>query len=281
MGRALLMLTPALLVVVGLFGGGLAVSVAESVGYFEGGALTLRHYSGLAEDVEVRASLGITLGVAVAVTALSATGGLLIAVVLRPQGRWTTLLQVPVAIPHLTFAFVLMHLLSPSGVVARVGHALGWTPEPADFPELIQDPYGIGIVIAYVLKETPFVAVMLVAVLARVGRGYDDAARTLGAGRWQRFRHVTLPLLWAPLISSSVFVFAYVLSAFEAPFLLGRPYPAMIPVVAQRRFVSPDLAERPEAVALAVTASALTAVLVWIYLRFARNILGIKDPVIF
>ena len=81
------------------------------------------------------------------------------------------------------------------------------------------------------------------SVLLRVERDYDDVAKTLGASRWQRLRWVTLPLVAPALLSSSVIVLAFIFNAFEIPFLLGRPYPAMLSVVAQRRFLDIDLAQ--------------------------------------
>jgi len=65
------------------------------------------------------------------------------------------------------------------------------------------------------------------------------AAATLGASAWQRFRYVTLPARVAPsVVSAALLVFAFIFGAFEVPYILGRPYPAMLGVVAQRRFLS-------------------------------------------
>jgi putative spermidine/putrescine transport system permease protein len=65
------------------------------------------------------------------------------------------------------------------------------------------------------------------------------------------------------------------------PYLLGRPYPAMLSVVAQRRYLDVNLAERPGAIAVAVVISAITAVIVWLYLRLARRLTGAEKPLIF
>jgi putative spermidine/putrescine transport system permease protein len=152
---------------------------------------------------------------------------------------------------------------------------------PAGFPAVIGDPYGVGIVIAYVLKETPFIALMVLAVLVKLGDEHEQVARTLGAGRWQRLRFVTLPLVAPAVISSSLIVFAFVFGAFEIPFILGRPYPAMLAVVAQRRFTSPDLGERPGALAFAIVMTLVSILLVWLYGRIARIIVGVERPAVF
>jgi len=177
-------------------------------------------------------------------------------------------------------AVLLINVISQSGLVARVAYAAGFISTPNEFPGLVNDAYGWGIILTYVLKEAPFLAVVAMAMLARIGIEYENLAGTLGAGRWQRFRYVTLPLLAPAVLSASAIVFAFIFGAFEVPFLLGRPYPSMLGVVAQRRFTSIDLAERPDAIALSVWMSLITAMLVWVYLKFARVQVG-ERPSIF
>jgi putative spermidine/putrescine transport system permease protein len=282
------MLAPALSVIGGLFAGGLIFVLVESLGYLSPAgedAFTLEHYRSLLFNREFRASLRLTLALASAVTIISAVLGLGLALVLRDLARHSTmlnlLLQAPLAIPHLAMAVVLINLIAPSGLIARLAYACGLIEGPAGFPAVIGDPYGVGIVIAYVLKETPFIALMVLAVLVKLGDEHEQVARTLGAGRWQRLRFVTLPLVAPAVISSSLIVFAFVFGAFEIPFILGRPYPAMLAVVAQRRFTNPDLGERPGALAFAIVMTLVSILLVWLYGRIARIIVGVERPAVF
>ena len=46
-------------------------------------------------------------------------------------------------------------------------------------------------------------------------------------------------------------VLAFTVGSYEVPFLLGRPFPATLPVVAYQQFRDPDLAARPLAMAIA------------------------------
>lgn len=283
-----LMLAPAIAVLGGLFAGGLGLALVQSLGYFPPTgerSFTPAHYGRLFFDGEFLASLGLTLTLATAATVLSAAAGFLLALALRELARrhpfFHTLLQVPLAVPHLAMAVALINVIAPSGLVARLAYAVGLIAGPADFPALINDRYGVGIVIAYVLKETPFIAIMTLAVLLRVGDEYEQAARTLGASAWQRLRFVTLPMVAPATVSAALVVFAFIFGAFEVPFLLGRPYPAMLSVVAQRRYLSTDLTERPEAIALAVIIAVITGGLVWAYARLARALVGGERPILF
>lgn len=291
MGRSrlqlLLMLAPALLVMLALFAGGLALAFIQSAGCFPPAgenAFSLGHYRDLLADEEFLTSLRLTFVVATVSTVISAAAGLFLALVLRELTVYSrllhTLLQVPLAVPHLAMAVALINLIAPSGLLARLGYAAGFVDNPGEFPQLINDGYGIGIIAVYVLKETPFIALMTLALLVRVGKDYELVAQTLGASMFQRLRHVTLPLVAPAVVSASLVVFAFVFGAFEVPYILGRPYPAMLAVVAQRRFMAIDLAERPEALAVAFLMTFVTAALVGVYMRLARILIGLERPAV-
>src|SRR5215475_2635100 len=285
--RRWLMLSPALAVIGVLFVGGLALAAAQSLGYFAptgANAFTLRHYAALSGDGEVYASLWLTLRLATLATVISAVCALALALGLREFARRSRavnlLLQIPLSAPHLAMAGALITLIAPSGLLARMAYAAGLIQQPADFPALINDRYGAGIVLSYVLKEAPFIALMTLALLARLGDEYEQAARTLGASAWQRFRRVTLPLVAPAVLSSSLMVFAFIFGAFEVPFILGRPFPAMLSVVAQQRYLDVNLAVRPGAIALMSVSALLTAALAWAYLRLTRALIGLERPFI-
>ncbi len=282
------MIGPALLVIAVLFACGLVIALAQSLGYFAPAgesSFTLAHYAHLLSDVEFRASLAVTLLIATSATVISSAAGLAIALGMRElaaRRRWLNfLLQIPLAVPHLAMAVALINVIAPSGLLARLAFAAGLISSPADFPVLINDRYGAGIILAYVLKETPFVAVMTLALLMRVGDEYEAVARTLGASAWQRLRYVTLPLVAPAAVSASLVGFAFIFGAFEVPYLLGRPYPAMLSVVAQRRYLDVNLTERPGAIAVAVLITAITALLVWLYLRLTQRLTETQRPLLF
>jgi putative spermidine/putrescine transport system permease protein len=167
-------------------------------------------------------------------------------------------------------------LLSQSGLLSRVTHAVGVTGTPAEFPALTADGFGVAIIAEYVWKETPFVGVVVLAALSAGVDELEDAARTLGAGGLQRLRHVVLPLIAPSVAATSVLVFAFTFGSYEVPFLLCGPFPAALPVVALQYHQDVDLAARPEAMAISVVIAVLVAALVVVYLatvdRFVRRV---------
>lgn len=277
--RIVLLLAPALLVVVVLFGGGLVQALAQSVGYqpfLPGRELSLDAYRALWADPAVRASIGITLRVAVLSTAAAAMLGVAAALLVRSLGHtrrgFAALLQVTLPLPHAVAALAMILLLGQGGALSRVAAALGLVDAPSGFPALTQDAFGWGIIVSYVWKEAPFVAVVVLAALSSGVAELEDAARALGASGVQRLRHVLAPVLAPAVAAASVLVFAFTLGSYEVPFLLGRPFPAMLPVVAYQQFRDPDLAARPLAMAIAVATALLVGACAAAYLSLSERL---------
>jgi thiamine transport system permease protein len=97
-----------------------------------------------------------------------------------------------------------------------------------------------------------------VAVIVRAVGGFwanldphrTDAARVLGASRWNAFREVTLPLLGPPIAAAASIVFLFTFTAFGVVLLLADPAHATIEVEIYRQAV--QLFDLPIAAALAL-----------------------------
>ena len=272
------MLAPALSVVLLLFGSGLLLAVLQSFGYlpFIGRTtLTLDAYRDLLGSRAFYQSLGISLWVAGVSTLLATLLGLAVALLLRRpfsgRRRALFLFQLNLPIPHLVGGVGILLLLGQSGLLARAAYAVGLIAQPADFPALIYDRFAIGIIAEYLWKETVFIALVLLGALRTIGDEWEQAAATLGASAWQRFRHVLLPLLRPSLRAASILIFAFSFGAFEIPYLLGQRFPSALPVVAYRRYTDVDLAARAEAMAIAVMLSLVSLVLIVIYGRWTTR----------
>lgn len=255
------MLLPLLLVLVILFLGGILIAAKEG----------LDAQPELFQDPELRAAVGLTLWIATVSTLLSTVTGVALALAIHTKSasnlQAAMLLQIPIAMPHLTMAVALISLASPSGILSRIAYSSGIIQSPAQFPDLVQDPLAIGIIFTFWLKETPFIALTSLALLARSGRDYEAVAQTLGAGPWARLRWVTLPLLAPAFLPAALIVFAFVFSSYDVPFLLGRNYPTVLSVMAQRYFQSTEPAGLPAGMAISIFMTMISSALAGIYLR--------------
>ncbi len=267
-----LTLAPALGLVAVLFGTSVVYGVAQSLGYlpFLGQTtLSLAAYrnvvSGPTVAHEFWTGLGFSLWVCGCATLLAACCALLVVMVWGDRLRGATLglviLNINLSFPHLVWAIGLSLLLAQSGVVARIATVLGLIDMPAQFPVLIRDRFGVGIILDYVTKETPFLVLILLSILRSQPDAYGIVAENLGASRWQRLRYITLPLVLPGLVAGSLLVFAYVFGAYEVPAVLGVRYPRMLSVLALEFFSNPDLNRRAEGMAISIMMAVVVLVI--------------------
>lgn len=275
---AYLRLLPVLALVCGLFLFGLALALIQSLGYLPAlgmTRLTLAYYQQILGDPILRDAFWPTLRVAALSTIGACLVGTVLAVCLAQVGRaspWLRFLtQAPLALPHLVAGYMILMLLAPTGLLARILQAAGLLSEAERLPSLVYDGFGWGIVLAYIFKEAPFAAVLIYPLVGSTTRRLQEAAATLGASPWQAFRHVVWPLIWPGVLTAGLIIFAFTMGAFEIPYVLGSTYPRALPVLAYQKYTSIDLADRPVAMALAMILTALTLVAAWGYLRLAYS----------
>lgn len=275
--RIALLLAPAMSLILVLFFGGVAVGVMRSFNWMPVIGLTepnLDAYRAVLTDPDFLRSFGLTLYIAVASTLISAVIAIAAALLLRRsfvgRGAVNFLFQLNLTVPHIVGAIGILYLFSQSGFFARMAFHIGLIARPAEFPALVFDPFAIGIILQYVWKEVPFIGVILLAQMQALGTDYESVARSLGASRWQAFRHVLLPLILPGVLSASVIVFAFTFGAYEVPLLLGASHPQALPVLAYKTYTDVDLAARPQAMAMAVVIALLSALMIWAYLRATR-----------
>lgn len=273
-------MAPALLLVTVLFGASMIYGIVQSLGYisFIGQQeVSLQAYKNLfyGEGIAGRefwTSLGFSLWISTASTLISGAAALGIAVLLTErrrtnQGADTLALNWNLAFPHLVWAVALLLFLSQSGLLARWATTLGWIRTPADFPVLVNDRFGFGIILHYVSKETPFLTLIILAVLRAQPAGFYAVAANLGTGRWQSLRYVTFPMVKPALLSGSLLVFAFVFSSYEVAALLGVRYPQALSVLALEAFTNPDLRSRAEGMAISLIITAIVLLVAIVSIR--------------
>ncbi len=272
-----LLLAPALLVIGTLFIGGLYAALVQSLGYFPATGQTeisLDAYREVLASGDFIDSLLLTVYIALASTVISTTLAVLGALALRRSSGTLSavVFQIPITVPHLVAAVGIALVVSQTGLGARLASALGLIGEPSDFPALLYDRYSIGIILTYVWKEVPFVALVVLAGLRGVASELEEVAQTLGANAWQRFWHVIFPVIAPGVVAASLIVFAFTFGAFEVPYLLGRDYPTILPVTAYNEYRSIELSDRPASMAINVIIAVITALFAAAYLRLSRGL---------
>lgn len=254
------------MVLLALFVYGVGTGIAQGLGVMPFLGMvepTLRYVREALARPDFAASIGYSVYLALASAAIALVGGIALAAALtRVRAGGATriaALNLPVMTMHALVAMGIVFLFSGSGLAARLLHAIGLVQTPADFPSVVGDPGGLGIVLVYAWKELPYVAFCTVALMANVSSSLGEAAAVCGASPTRAFFGVTLPLCLPAALRAFLVVFAFALGSYEVPFLLGATAPKALPVLAYIEFQDPDIANRCYAMALNGIAALLGA----------------------
>ena len=215
--RTIAALAPALAVVLVIWGAGMLGALRSSLGVSRlrgWSAADLAAYRTLADDPLFWDAVWFTLRIAILSTILSALVAVALAVALARRGaRMRIVAAVPVPMPHLVAAVLGVLWLGPGGIADRILGGLT--------VDLVRDPGGLGIVLVYVYKEAPFLALLILAAWGPAVSAREEAAAVLGARPLQRLRWVVWPAIRAPLATGSALVAAFAIGAFEVPLTIG------------------------------------------------------------
>ncbi len=157
-------------------------------------------------DQRFREALVHTLIFTVASVTLELTLGCVLALAMnrtfRGRGLVRAAILVPWAIPTVVAALIWRFMFDGDGIVNTALTSLGLDP-----PVWFVDRFAawVPVVLGDVWKETPFVALLLLAGLQGIDASLYEAARIDGASAWRQFRHITLPLLKPALLVALIF----------------------------------------------------------------------------
>lgn len=121
----------------------------------------------------------------------------------------------PLSVGVVVKAFAWQIVLRRDGAIAQLLVATGIWQEPQRL--LFTEP---GLVIGAANVFLPFMILPIYSVVKLIDPRYSEAAATLGAGPFYRFRKVFLPLTMPGIISGMAFVFSMSVSMFVIPSLL-------------------------------------------------------------
>ena len=172
------------------------------------------------------AAFGLSLGAAVVAAVVNAVFGLLVAWVLvryRFPGRRLidACVDLPFALPTSVAGIALTTVYSPAGwlwqQLAPLGIQVAFTR--------------LGVIVALTFIGLPFVVRAVQPVLEDLDREIEDAAASLGATRWQTFRHVLLPSILPALLTGVTLAFARALGEYGSVVFISGNLPFRTEVI--------------------------------------------------
>ena len=139
---------------------------------------------------------------------------------LRALYRW------PLFIPFIVAAQCMRTFLAKNGLMNNTFVSLGLM-EPLQAVSYLD---WRGIIITFVWKQTPFVALLLAGALASLDRATLEAGRNLGASRLRILIELALPQVMPTLLVALVLSFVTMLSVLSVPMMVAGSQPTMLTV---------------------------------------------------
>jgi putative spermidine/putrescine transport system permease protein len=260
----MLLVLPALAVVLALFVYPLSLSVISAFTTKTGEA-TLDNFAKTAElyrDDIIFTFVIVAISTAFIGIASAGIGGYLVlgenpraVAALKWLYRW------PLFIPFIVAAQCMRTFLAKNGIMNNTFDTLGIID--------VRNAVGLldwrGIIVTFVWKQTPFVALLVSGAMASLDRATIEAARNLGAGRLRILVEIVLPQVSSAMVVGLILSFVTMLSVLSVPIMISGGAPTMITVDMAFRINS--YSDYGVANALGLISYAMTGAAAWVYLR--------------
>ncbi len=185
----------------------------------EGGWLA--NYSTFFSDPFLYTTITKTLWLALPATVINIIASVPVAMrvrLMRRQRLLTTILVVPITLGTVLIAEGLLNYLGPQGWFNRVLMSIGLISSPI---RLVHNYWGV--LISLIISGFPFTFLLTLSYVTGIDPSLEQAAATLGAKPWSRFRHIFLPLLIPGFAITFCLTFVQMFSVFPSAVLLGAP----------------------------------------------------------
>ncbi|WP_342362948.1 ABC transporter permease [Terrarubrum flagellatum] len=173
--------------------------------------------------------------------------------------RW--LYRWPLFIPFIVAAQCMRTFLAKNGLMNNTFVGMGLL-DPLSTQSFLD---WRGVIITFVWKQTPFVALLLAGAMASIDRATIEAGRNLGASRLRALIELVIPQVARTLLVGMVLSFVTMMSVLSVPMMVAGSQPTMMTVDMAFRVTS--YGDYGVANALGVISYLITAFAAWFYLR--------------
>jgi molybdate transport system permease protein len=193
-------------------------------------------------------ALGLSLIASLASTAIALTFGFPLAWLLARnqfpgKGVVRGLTTLPMVLPPVVGGIALLLAYGRRGIIG----------EPLARATGVTLPFTLaGVIVAESFVAMPFFVITVESGLRSMNRRLEDAARSLGAGRWTVFRRVTLPLIWPSLAAGTVLTWARALGEFGATITFAGNLPGVTQTMPLAIYVNQSSGNMDQAIALSL-----------------------------
>lgn len=234
--------------------------------------LALFAWNGLASAVRLSITTGLIATAISCLIALGFTASMMTSPLWR---RVQSILGPLLAVPHAAAAFGMVFLIAPSGWIARaLAPVMGWD-RPPDLL-IVNDPWGMALVLGLVIKEVPFLLLMIIAVLPQVhAPSRLKVTASLGYGPIAGWTFAVLPAVYKQIRLPIYLVLAFSMSVVDVALILGPTTPNTLAVQVLKWMNDPDISLRGQAASGAILQFGLIIAVIVAVRVFERLIGGL------
>lgn len=230
-----LMLTPALLLTMGIIVYPIINTVIRSFSSPEDGSFTLANYVFLLTDDASMENIAYTLWIVVVTVVLSILISYVLALYLRFYDTKVskvigTIYLLPRFVPSLVAVYAMITIIRDSGFLNRVSRLFGYNFKPG----LMYNARGI--ILMNLWFNIAFATMIIVAALSSIPDSMVESARDVGAKKINVFLNMILPLSFKDVMIAMTFIFMSNVSSFTTPFVMGGNNPIMLGVYLRKQF---------------------------------------------
>ncbi|UOW69108.1 ABC transporter permease [Paraclostridium bifermentans] len=266
-----LLIAPAALLLLFIMGVGICTCILQSLGYFPLIGLdniTFDYYKEILSNQQFITSLVLSLKTSIISSLIATIIGVLLAY-LMTKSKFSKLryflLNLPIIVPHIIVVMLAFAIFSKTGIISRILYNLNLISDSREFVSLVNDKAGVGIMIVYIYKGMPFIAITVYNILRSLDAKLEDVALNLGANKFQIFKLIIIPQIMPTILSSFIVIFAFSFGSFEVPYLIGATNPKALPVNAYINYINTDLAQRPLSMAMNSILTGVSFILLILY----------------
>ena len=185
--------------------------------------------------------------------------------------RNTLLMILVLSAMQLDMVIRLFGLMVLMGDVGLINEFLRWTGLLGDTPIPLMYNF-FGVVVGLVQFALPFMILSLVGVIQGISPSLEEAARSLGATRWQSLRKVVIPMSMPGVLAGMLLVFALSISSYVVPTLMGGWKVIVLPIHIFQQIS--ELAKWQFGATVAVIMFAISVLAMLVYHRAASRFAG-------
>lgn len=152
----------------------------------------------------------------------------------------------------------LMVLLGDNGLINGFLKTIGAIAAPLP---LMYNTFGV--IVGLVQVTLPFMVLSLIGIIRAIHPSLEEAARSLGATRWQAFFRIVLPLAMPGILAGTLLVFALSISSYVVPALMGGWKVVVLPIHIYQQIAEAGRWQFGAAIAVVLFITSILAVAVY------------------